>query len=59
MVTDEFGCKNSAAMRLTEIYPLPADFLVADSSLCKGNILQVKIPGYTITNGARALPAIR
>ncbi|MEO6719422.1 MAG: M43 family zinc metalloprotease [Ferruginibacter sp.] len=45
-VTDTFGCKNDEAMRLTEIYPLPANFLIADSSLCKGNILQVKLPGY-------------
>jgi gliding motility-associated-like protein len=45
-VTNEFGCVATDAMRLLEIYPLPADFLPPDSSLCRGNILQIKVPGF-------------
>ena len=45
-VTDIFGCKNTDAMRLTEIYQLPADFMPPDSSLCRGNIVRVNIKGY-------------
>jgi gliding motility-associated-like protein len=33
-------------MKLLRIYPLPVDFMPPDSSLCKGNILQIKVPGY-------------
>jgi gliding motility-associated-like protein len=47
LVTNVFGCKASDTMRLQKIFPLPKDYLPADTSLCRGNIVTVKIPGYT------------
>ena len=49
-VKNAFGCKASDTMKLTRIYPLPARFLPADSSLCRGNILEIKVPGYAQYN---------
>ena len=45
-VTDSLGCRNADTMKLTKIYPLPENFMPPDSSLCRGNVLQVKVPGY-------------
>ena len=49
-VTNLFGCKAADTMKLTEIYTLPADFLPPDSSLCRGNILHVKVNNYVNYN---------
>ncbi len=46
LVTNNFGCKKSDTMKLTKIFPLPANYMPADTSLCRGNIVHVKIPGY-------------
>ncbi|MEI9942905.1 MAG: M43 family zinc metalloprotease [Chitinophagaceae bacterium] len=45
-VTTIFGCEASDAMRLTEIYPLPVNFLPLDTILCKGNIVRIKSTGF-------------
>ena len=45
-VTNIFGCKASDTMKILKILSLPSDFLPPDSSLCRGNILQVRMKGY-------------
>ncbi len=45
-VTNQFGCRAADSMRILELYPLPVNFLPKDSTLCRGNILQIKVPGY-------------
>ena len=45
-VTNTFGCKASDTAKLLEVFPLPEDFLPADSSLCRGNELLVKVRPY-------------
>jgi gliding motility-associated-like protein len=49
-VTNTFGCKAADTMTLLKLYPLPADFLPADSSLCRDNIIRVHLSGYTNYN---------
>ena len=49
-VTDIFGCKAADTAKLLNVYPLPADFLPADSSLCRGNTLQIKVRSYVNYN---------
>ncbi|MEO6328326.1 MAG: M43 family zinc metalloprotease [Ginsengibacter sp.] len=46
LVTTNFGCKASDTMKALRIDPLPANFLPADTSLCRGNVVHVNIPGY-------------
>jgi len=45
-VKNEFGCKAADTILLNSVLPRPANFLPADSNLCKGNILQIATPGY-------------
>lgn len=45
-VANTFGCKSSDTMTLTKIFPLPTNFLPLDTSLCKGNPVNIQIPGY-------------
>ncbi len=45
-VTNQFGCKAADTARILEVYPIPAGFLPDDSTLCRGNNLQIKVPGY-------------
>ena len=45
-VKTEFGCRGADTILLNSVLPRPADFLPADSNLCKGNILQISAPGY-------------
>ncbi len=45
-VTDTNGCKGSDTILLNAYLLLPADFLPADSNLCKGNVLTIAVPGY-------------
>ena len=47
MVSNTFGCKASDTMYVSKILSLPANFLPPDSSLCRGNLVQVKVPGYS------------
>jgi len=54
-VTNIFNCKAADTVRVTSILPLPSGFLPPDSSLCKGNILQIKAKGfidYNWSNGS-------
>lgn len=46
LVTNIFGCKASDTIRALRIDPLPVNFLPGDSSLCRGNIVSVTVPGY-------------
>ena len=46
LVTNNFGCKASDTMKLLKIYPLPLNFLPPDTSLCRGNVVHVFMPGY-------------
>ena len=45
-VTNQFGCKAADTTDLVEIFPLPLNFLPKDSTLCRGNVLQIKVPGF-------------
>ncbi|MES2890908.1 MAG: M43 family zinc metalloprotease [Bacteroidota bacterium] len=45
-VLNEFGCRGADTINLDRFLPLPANFLPADTSLCNGNVLTVKLPGY-------------
>ena len=45
-VKTEFGCRGSDTIMLNSMIVRPANFLPADSNLCKGNILQIAAPGY-------------
>ncbi|MFN8245776.1 MAG: gliding motility-associated C-terminal domain-containing protein [Ferruginibacter sp.] len=45
-VTNQFGCKGSDTTAIVEVFRIPANFLPDDSTLCRGNILQIKVPGF-------------
>lgn len=45
-VSNVHGCVASDTMKVLGIDTLPANFLPADSSLCRGNTLKVQVPGY-------------
>ena len=45
-VKNEFGCRGADTILLNSVLPRPVNFLPADSNLCKGNILQITVPGY-------------
>ena len=45
-VSNIFGCIGSDTLIVPGIDDLPRDFLPGDSSLCKGNILKLQVPGY-------------
>lgn len=45
-VTNNFGCKASDTMRILRIDPLPRNFLRSDTSLCRGNVVNLSVPGY-------------
>ena len=56
-VTNQFGCRASDSMSILEIYPLPANFLPDDSTICRGNVIQITVPGYdeyTWNNGSHS-----
>jgi len=41
-VTDDIGCAGSDSVNIPKMYPLPNDFLPADTSLCLGNTVILK-----------------
>ena len=45
-VSNTHGCMASDTMKVLGIDPLPAHFLPADTTLCRGNILKLQVPGY-------------
>ena len=45
-VTNQFNCKATARIILRNIIPLLNNFLPQDQSLCSGNVLKIKVPGY-------------
>jgi gliding motility-associated-like protein len=45
-VSNVHGCVASDTMRVLGIDALPANFLPVDTTLCRGNILKVQVPGY-------------
>jgi len=45
-VENGFGCKASDTMKIISLYPLPVNFLPADTTFCRGNLLVLKVPGY-------------
>ena len=49
-VTTAFGCVAADTVKLIKLLPLPADFLPADTSLCRGNIVHVQVDGYKTYN---------
>src|SRR5665647_313606 len=46
LVANDFGCFASDTMKVLRIDPLPINFLPPDTSLCRGNVVQLKVPGY-------------
>jgi gliding motility-associated-like protein len=49
-VTNQFGCVAADTMQVIKIYNLPANFLPPDTSLCRGNIVEVRLKNYTSYN---------
>lgn len=45
-VSNIYGCTASDEMNILRIDPLPANFLRPDTSLCRGNVLQLSAPGF-------------
>ncbi len=45
-VSNVYGCIASDTMSVLGIDALPANFLPSDTTLCRGNILKVQVPGY-------------
>ncbi len=49
-VTNIFSCIAWDSITVLKIHPLPVNFLPADTTLCNGNILQIKLPNYKTYN---------
>ena len=45
-VTDNNNCKAAAVVKIKKLVIPPARFLPADKTLCRGNLLQLNIPGF-------------
>ena len=56
-VKDDIGCEGRDTVHLNEIYPLPANFVSGDTSICRGNIVTLmsqKFENYLWSTGSTA-----
>lgn len=57
LVTDDIGCEGRDTINVNEIYPLPANFVSGDTSICRGNLvvlLSQKFENYLWSTGSTA-----
>lgn len=45
-VENIYGCKASDTIHILSLLALPKDFLPSDTTFCKGNYINIKVPGY-------------